>query len=127
MNKTFSLTAGALLAAIGVALGAVGAHAWKELLAENGRTETYELAVRYHLFHAFALLFNGLLMHHKMNKLIQASSTLFLSGLICFSGSLYLLALSGTRFMVYVTPLGGVLMIAGWIILAAGILKQNPE
>jgi hypothetical protein len=127
MNKNFSLTAGALLAGLGVALGAVGAHAWKELLAENGRTETYELAVRYHLFHAFALLFNGLLMHHKINRLITSASMLFLSGMICFSGSLYLLALTGTRFMVFITPLGGVLMIAGWFVLALGILKNNAE
>jgi uncharacterized membrane protein YgdD (TMEM256/DUF423 family) len=127
MNKNFSLTAGAILAGLGVALGAVGAHAWKELLAQNGRTETYELAVRYHLFHAFALLFNGLLMHHKMNRMISSASILFLSGMVCFSGSLYLLALTGTRFMVFITPLGGVLMIAGWFVLTLGILKKNPE
>ena len=127
MKKNFSLTAGAILAGLGVALGAVGAHAWKELLAENGRTETYELAVRYHLFHAFALLFSGLLMHHKINRLITLASMLFLSGMICFSGSLYLLALTGTRFMVFITPLGGILMIAGWFVLAFGILKKNAE
>lgn len=123
MNQRSSLLTGAILGALGVALGAFGAHAFKPMLVETGRLETYELAVRYEFYHAFALLSAGILQQFIQTKYIRLASLFFLLGTLFFSGSLYLLCFTSNSLFAMATPLGGVLLISGWILLAFGIIS----
>ena len=125
MNKKTILISAALLAGLGVALGAFGSHALKELLLQNGRTETFETAVRYQLFHALALLIIGLLSEKSNTKELRWAAMAFVAGTILFSGSLYALSLALVKWVVYFTPIGGVLMIAGWGLLLYHFLKMK--
>ena len=117
--------AGALLGALGVALGAFGAHAFKSTLITNTSLETYELAVRYQFYHAFALLIIGLLMDKNDSKALRFSSTCMLAGVILFSGSLYGLAFKTGKMVAFVTPIGGVFFMAGWVLLFLSIAKRK--
>lgn len=125
MNQRASLLTGALFGLLGVALGAFGAHALKDLLTASGRLDTYELAVRYQFYHVFALLAVGLLQQHATSKYLNIASLLFLGGTILFSGSLYLLCFSGLTAFAMVTPFGGVLLIFGWVFFAVGIFTKK--
>ena len=124
MNQKITLLAGAILGALGVALGAFGAHALKNVLAQNGRLETYELAVRYQFYHALALLLVGILMEKFTQPGMQWSSSLILSGVFLFSGSLYLFALTNSKGFAMVTPIGGLFLLSGWIMLAYSIATK---
>lgn len=125
MNQRASLLTGALLGLLGVALGAFGAHALKDILTTMGRLDTYELAVRYQFYHTFALLAVGLLQHNTVSKYLKMASIFFLSGTVLFSGSLYLLCFTGTTAFAMVTPFGGVMLIFGWVFLAVGIFNSK--
>jgi uncharacterized membrane protein YgdD (TMEM256/DUF423 family) len=109
---------GALSGAMAVALGAFGAHGLKtrlpvELLA------TFETGVRYQMYHALALLAVAwAVTRWAGSSLPVAAGWLFVAGTVLFSGSLYLLALTGQRWLGAITPLGGVAFVAGWICLA---------
>ena len=102
---------GALLAFLGVALGAFGAHALGDTLTP-ARLETYETAVRYQMFHALGLLALGALPERAQ----RAAPWLFFGSLV-FSGSLYALVFSGVSLLGAVAPVGGVLQLIGWTIL----------
>lgn len=121
MNQRNTLLTGSLFGLLGVALGAFGAHALKDTLTASGRLDTYELAVRYQFYHALALLGAGLLQQTLNSKYLRTSSVFFLSGILLFSGSLYVLCLTGSTTFAMVTPFGGVLLIFGWVFLAVGI------
>ncbi len=125
LTQKQTLIAGALLGALGVALGAFGAHAFKSTLITNNSLETYELAVRYQFYHAFALLIIGLLMDKNDSKALRSSSTCMLAGVILFSGSLYALAFKTGKMVAFVTPIGGVFFIAGWVLLFLSIAKRK--
>ncbi len=125
MNQKQTLLAGILFGAFGVALGAFGAHALKNLLIKNGRIETFELAVRYQFYHALALLFIGLLMSQYGSARMNWSSLLIFVGVILFSGSLYLYALTNTKSFAMVTPIGGLFLLVGWIVLAYAIITKS--
>ena len=125
MNQQRTLLTGAIFGAIGVALGAFGAHALKAMLAESGRLDTYELAVRYEFYHALALLLVGIIQQTLNNRYIKLSSALFALGILMFSGSLYLLCFTQIKTFAMVTPLGGILLIGGWLLLALGIYKAG--
>jgi uncharacterized membrane protein YgdD (TMEM256/DUF423 family) len=114
----FWLVAGAVLAALGVAAGAFGAHALRARLGPSDLV-TFETAVRYQMYHALALLLTGLLIDRGVS--VGASGWLFLAGIVLFSGSLYLLTLGGLRWMGAVTPLGGIAFILGWLLLAGNV------
>ena len=101
---------GALIGLIGVAAGAFGAHGLKSTLSVE-RLETFEVAVRYQMYHAIALVLAGML------RADRAAWCFFL-GIIIFSGSLYLLVLLEQRWLGAITPIGGVLLIGGWLLLA---------
>lgn len=118
------LISGSILGALGVAIGAFGAHALKALLESTNRTDTFETAVRYQFYHALALLFIGLLLFKLDSKWIYYAGNLMLAGTIIFSGSLYILCLTNTKWWGAITPIGGVLMIAGWVILIISLTKQ---
>lgn len=123
MNQRTSLLTGALFGLLGVALGAFGAHALKDMLTASGRLDTYELAVRYQFYHAFALLAVGILQHYLISKYLKIASIFFLSGTLLFSGSLYLLCFTNSTAFAMATPFGGVLLIFGWVFLAVGVFN----
>jgi uncharacterized membrane protein YgdD (TMEM256/DUF423 family) len=124
MNKIF-LTAGALFAAVAVICGAFGAHFLKTKLSAEG-LQTFETAVRYQFYHAFALLVTGILYKEFSNKLLKWSGNLFITGIILFSGSLYILSgVQSLKWIGAITPFGGFCFITGWILLAAAVTKKN--
>jgi uncharacterized membrane protein YgdD (TMEM256/DUF423 family) len=127
MTTRTTLLAGCLFAGLAVALGAFGAHALKDLLETTNRADTFELAVRYQFYHAFALLITGVLLQHHNTKSLQYAATCFALGIIFFSGSLYFLCFTGVRMMGAVTPIGGVFFIIGWILLGSGLLKSQHK
>lgn len=110
---------------LAVSLGAFGAHAFKPLLIENGRLETYELAVRYHFYHTLALLAIGLLMDRYNPRTLTLSSLFMVIGMLLFSGSLYVLAILNTTSVALITPIGGVFLIGGWGLLFYAVLKKR--
>ncbi len=118
LNKTF-LQVGALMALLGVVLGAFGAHSLKALLPVD-RLATFEIGVRYQMYHAIAIVLVALLTPYLPKRSIKGAGWLFLAGIILFSGSLYLLAcrdvigLTTWRWLGPLTPIGGVCFIAGW-------------
>lgn len=111
------ILAGALLALLGVALGAFGAHGLRKRLGAD-MLAVLETGVRYQLMHALALLGAGAAGARLAPGPLQAAGWLFAVGVVVFSGSLYLLALGGPRRLGAVTPLGGMALIAGWACLA---------
>lgn len=124
-NMPFFIIAGAVNAALAVILGAFGAHALKEKLSAH-YLAIWETAVQYQMFHAIGLIIVGIL----MNSTLLGTSTqlswagyLILTGIIIFSGSLYVLSLSGIGILGAITPIGGVAFIAGWIMLIIAALK----
>lgn len=112
----------ALYGFLGVALGAFGAHALRQRL-EPDMLRVWETAVNYQFWHALALLGIGVLMLRHASGWLNASGLLFALGVLLFSGSLYALALSGIRVLGAITPIGGVLMLAGWICLFVAVLR----
>lgn len=123
MTARVALTLGALLAFAAVALGAFGAHALKARLGAD-MTQVWQTAVQYHGWHALALVAAGLLLLHRPEATaIAIAAWLFVAGVVLFCGSLYLLALTGTRALGAVTPLGGVAFLAGWAVFAWGTWK----
>ena len=108
---------GALAMAFGVALGAFGAHGLKSRIAPD-LLAIYETGVRYHLVHGLALFVAAWLAGDGANRSARLAGVLFVVGILLFSGSLYLLALTGVRALGAITPFGGVAWIAAWIIIA---------
>ena len=101
----------------GVALGAFGAHALKSRLTED-LLAVWQTAVQYHLVHALALLACGILARQGLHSAaLQWAAAGFVIGIVLFSGSLYLLALSGQKWLGMITPLGGLSFLAGWLAL----------
>jgi uncharacterized membrane protein YgdD (TMEM256/DUF423 family) len=125
MNQQTSLLWGGIMGGAAVAIGAFGAHALKPVLVAAGREDTFELAVRYQFYHALALLIVGLLAKHVPCKQLNFSALFFLIGIFIFSGSLYVLCLTGMTWLGAVTPFGGISFLAGWVLLAVGISKRN--
>ena len=116
MERTFILIA-ALAGFLGVALGAFGAHGLRARLSPE-MLAVFETGVRYHLVHAVALLALAGLMNRLSGWLVTTAGWLFVAGIVLFSGSLYLLALTGVTILGAITPLGGLAFLAGWACLA---------
>lgn len=114
---------GAILGGLSVAIGAFGAHLLKPLLIENGSSDTYELAVRYQFYHSLALLAMATLSKKLHPAKLSWANLFIISGTIVFSGSLYILSLSGNTIWGAVTPVGGVLLLAGWLFLILSVKK----
>lgn len=113
----------AFMGAIGVAMGAFGAHALKEKV-EPPMLDIWNTATLYLLIHAVALLLVHLLGQAKTSHL-QVSGLCFMGGAIVFSGSLYILVLSGQKWLGAITPIGGTLFIVGWVTLALKLLPKS--
>ncbi len=122
MHKFF-LISGAILGALGVCLGAFGAHALHATLEASQRLDTYETAVKYQFYHAFALVITGILFSFLRSQWLIYAGYSFLIGTIIFSGSLYILCLTGIRWLGAITPVGGLAMIIGWVLLAVAASK----
>jgi|SRR5690606_2795209 len=125
MHQRSALLAGSILGFLGVALGAFGAHALKPMLLQSGRLETFELAVRYQFYHAFALLILGIIMQNNFSLRLKYGALCFLLGVIMFSGSLYILSFTGLGILGAITPIGGLFLIFGWSFTALGVFKKN--
>jgi len=117
------LALGSLFALLAVALGAFAAHALKARLGAD-LLATFEVGVRYQMYHALALLAVGLAHKSWPSSLLAASGWLFVLGILVFSGSLYVLSLSGIRGFGAITPFGGIAFLAGWACLARAVWKQ---
>jgi uncharacterized membrane protein YgdD (TMEM256/DUF423 family) len=111
---------GALSAAIAVGLGAFGAHGLRQRLVPD-MLVVFETGVRYQMYHALAVLGIALASSRWPSATLLAAGWLFLAGTVVFSGSLYLLAMTGQRWLGAVTPLGGAAFIAGWLVLVWGV------
>jgi len=112
MSKIWLLLA-ALFGFLSVALGAFGAHSLKNVLDEYGKS-VYEKAVLYQMFHSTALLAVGVLQHLFKGISFSPAGFGFLVGIVLFSGSLYALAITGTKWIGAITPIGGLAFLFGW-------------
>lgn len=122
MHKLFLLV-GSISGMLSVMIGAFGAHALKATLEAHNRLETFETAVKYQFYHSLALIFLGLLMVQFQHKAFNVSGYGFIAGILIFSGSLYVLSLTGMTKLGAITPLGGLAFILGWASMAWGIFK----
>lgn len=113
---------GCVFAFLGVALGAFGAHVLRERVSP-GDLEIFETGVRYQVYHALALLAAAWVAGRWPGAATSAAGWLFAAGIVVFSGSLYLLVLTGARWLGAVTPLGGLAFLAGWVALLWGALR----
>ncbi len=114
---------GALSCGVAVGLGAFGAHALKDVLSPDALA-TFETGVRYQFYHSLGILGVALLWLRIQNtRMATLAGWLFLVGIVLFSGSLYLLAITGIRWIGAFTPIGGLAMIAGWVTLAFSGLR----
>ncbi len=114
---TFPVRIGAALCFLAVAFGAFGAHALKSKLERFGLVDVWNKAVLYHFIHAIALFVLGL-----VGNVNRGAAWLFLAGILFFSGSLYLMALTNVRWLGAITPIGGLCFLGGWawLVLAPG-------
>jgi len=123
----FLLFSGAVLGGLGVAAGSFGAHGLKSMLEATGRTDNWETAVRYCLYHALAILLvavaSALPQASTVRGLLLASAWCMLVGTLIFSGFLAALALSGVRVLGAIVPIGGLLFLIGWALLAAAAVS----
>jgi uncharacterized membrane protein YgdD (TMEM256/DUF423 family) len=126
LNAKTWLVLGACLAGLAVGLGAFGAHGlpWYfrtlDVAASEAsrRSESWEIAARYHMYHALAIIAVGILADRRRHWLLDAAGVTFFFGILVFSGCLYALALTGTKILGAIVPIGGVLFLVGWVLLA---------
>lgn len=130
MHKNFLLS-GAMLGALAVALGAFGAHGLQRQTDDETILKGYQTAAQYQMYHALALLLAGILAERFHGKLMNWAGTCFITGIVLFSGSLYLLTYlkiqssTAVKFVGPVTPVGGIFFIVGWLLLFAAIMKRK--
>ena len=123
------LIVGTLLAGLAVALGAFGAHGLKKLV-DAETISIYQTGVQYQMYHALALIIVGILAQRSDSSLLSYAGFFFIGGIVCFSGSFYLLssfrAMNKTvpGFVYPITPLGGILFILGWLLLLFALIKK---
>ena len=113
---------GSILAGIAVGLGAFGAHGLRGILSPEDLV-IFETGVRYQMYHALALLGVAWAITQWETVLLEWSGWLFVLGILVFSGSLYILVLTGQRWLGAVTPLGGLALILGWVLLASAVFR----
>jgi uncharacterized membrane protein YgdD (TMEM256/DUF423 family) len=131
MNRNF-ISIAALLGALSVALGAFAAHKLRQMAGPD-TVAVFETGVRYQFYHVFALLLVALLSDKFPNKWMVWAGNCFITGIILFSGSLYILTalkIAENEHLNYIgaiTPIGGLFFIAGWIFLWAGVRTKGPN
>ena len=125
MPKIFLLLS-SINAFLAVSLGAFAAHSLKERLVATDLLTTFQTGVQYHMYHALAMFGIALLsIQFPASGLLKASGYLFMLGIVLFSGSLYILSLSGIRWLGAITPIGGVAFLAAWGALAWFAISEN--
>lgn len=119
------ISVGAVAGAKAIVLGAFGAHAFKNFLEANQKIAIYQTAVEYHFYHALALIGVGILqkIFPEQNRSIHQAGQLFLWGIILFSGSLYVFSVTSYRWIGFITPFGGIMLIAAWLFLGWSFRK----
>lgn len=123
------LILGTLLAGLAVALGAFGAHGLQKLV-DDKTVEVYKTGVQYQMYHALALIAVGIIAQRLDNAWLHYAGFFFIGGIVCFSGSLYLLSSFKAMnkvvptFIYPITPLGGLLFVLGWVLLLFALLKK---
>lgn len=123
MNVKIFAVLGSVFGFLGVAIGAFAAHGLKNKLSSE-MFQVFEVGVRYHMYHALALFAVAWAISVCHSNLIAASGWFFTFGIFIFSGSLYALALSGVKVWGALTPIGGLMFLAGWAALCFGFLKS---
>lgn len=123
--KKFSLFTGSVTAGLSIALGAFGAHAWKDYLRDINRLETFETAARYQMYGGIILLILGVWQMQISNKFLKTAGYLVFTGTLIFPGALYLICITQNSLWGAIAPIGGVAYIAGVILMAYATLKQN--
>jgi uncharacterized membrane protein YgdD (TMEM256/DUF423 family) len=122
MFKLF-VSLGSINALIAVMLGAFGAHALKSRLSTD-MMEIFQTGVQYHFYHALGLLAVGIIAYHLPDSgWLKWAGWLMLAGIIIFSGSLYILSITGIKWLGAITPIGGTAFIISWILLTIAVLK----
>ncbi|WP_407269216.1 DUF423 domain-containing protein [Radiobacillus sp. PE A8.2] len=116
------LLLGAINGFLAVALGAFGAHGLEGKISENS-IKVWEKAVNYQMFHTMALFVTGILISKFATGGLQSAGWFFFIGILLFSGSLYIYAISSVKFFAMITPLGGVAFLIGWVLLGYSIVK----
>jgi uncharacterized membrane protein YgdD (TMEM256/DUF423 family) len=120
----FWFVSAAISGFLSVALGAFGAHSLKNILDEYGKS-IYEKAVLYQMFHTMALFAVGVMQHFNKETSFSIAGWGFFVGILLFSGSLYLLAITGTRWLGVITPFGGVAFLLGWLWMVWTLIKTH--
>lgn len=123
MFKLFLLISSSL-AFLAVAAGAFGAHLLKKMLSSE-LLAIFETAVKYQMYHSLALLMVAILVRYDNAKLLTTSGWLFIAGTVIFSSSLYILSISGIKWLGAITPIGGLSFLAGWICLIIYALRKT--
>ncbi|MCI1187083.1 DUF423 domain-containing protein [Hymenobacter sp. DH14] len=122
MTARLLLQLAGLFGALGVAIGAFGAHALHDTLVRAGRLDTFETAVRYQFYHALALLAIGALWAARPElRALGTTGMLWAGGIVVFSGSLYALCFTGITKLGAVAPIGGLLLLGGWVSLLLAV------
>lgn len=120
----WALVTGALAGLLAVMAGAFGAHGLRHVVSERG-LEVFQTAVNYQMYHALALVAASIMPALGLSRrLLGIACGFWLAGIVLFSGSLYLLVLSGHHWLGPVTPIGGVCFMIGWALLVAAALKK---
>ena len=114
---------GSALAALAVAIGAFGAHGLKSRVSADDLI-IFETGVRYQMYHSLALILLGLIGVNFQSNVVQLPAILFLVGIIIFSGTLYLIPLTGLRWLGAITPIGGIFLVLGWLHLFYNIYRH---
>lgn len=113
---------GAIFSFLSVAIGAFGAHGLKSIITPE-RLTTFETGNRYHMFHSLALFVVAWAAAKWDSNYLAASGWSFVAGIILFSGSLYILSITGVRWLGAITPIGGAAFLLGWLLLALGVWR----
>ena len=127
MKNQLFISIAAIMGALAVGIGAFGAHGLKAVLETTERTETFETAVKYHFYHALVLLVLAIWMRKEALKPLKLSFYFFVAGIFIFSGSLYVLSLTGITWLGAITPLGGLAFITGWLSLPFATTKKSLQ
>lgn len=121
-----SLVLGSALLALAVLIGAFGAHGLKNVVTPD-KLVTFETGVRYHFYHAFGLLFIGLLQQQFQNMKLTVAHWAFFIGVLLFAFDCYFYVLTDMKVFAMVVPLGGVLFVLGWIVTMVQLLKLRSH
>ena len=124
MQRLF-LIISAISGAIVVALGAFGAHALRSTLEANQRMDTFNTAIKYHMFHTIGLIAIAILLDKFPSRTMEMAGWSMIAGMLLFSGALYVLSIANAPKLGIVAPFGGLAMILGWVLLLLSVLRSS--